>query len=63
LRSTTLWSTAANINDLQYSYHTQHNRRVRMIDLKEIDFSNMGDEIIYLELDENKEQDIEEIKL
>ncbi|WP_044210471.1 linear amide C-N hydrolase [Flammeovirga sp. OC4] len=63
LRSTTLWTSAANINDLQYSYHTQHNRRVRMIDLKEIDFSNIGEEIIYLELDEKKEQDIQEIKL
>jgi len=63
LRSTTLWTTAANINDLQYSYHTQHNRRVRMIDLKEIDFSKIGKEIIFLQLDNKKEQDIEKVSL
>jgi len=31
-----------------------------MVDLKKIDFSNMGSKIVYLPLDEKKEQDIED---
>ncbi|ANQ51914.2 choloylglycine hydrolase family protein [Flammeovirga sp. MY04] len=63
LRSATLWTSVANTKDKQYSYHTQHNRRVRMIDLKEINFAEIGNEVILLELDPSKEQDIQKIEL
>ncbi|MBS2100498.1 linear amide C-N hydrolase [Carboxylicivirga linearis] len=63
MRSTTLWTTAWNIQDRQLNYHTQHNRRVRMVDLKNINFSKIGKEIIHLSLDEKKEQDKIEVKL
>jgi len=61
MRSSTIWTTAWNLTDLTLNYHTQHNRRVRSLNLKEIDFSNMGDEMIYIQLDEVKEQDIKDI--
>lgn len=61
LRSSTLWTTAWDIENKVFYYHTQHNRRVRMLNMKKIDFSNMGKKIVYLPLDKKKEQDIEEI--
>ncbi len=61
MRSSTIWTTAWNLTDLTLNYHTQHNRRVRRLDLKEIDFSNMGNEIVHLPLDKKKKQDIENI--
>lgn len=63
MRSSTIWTTAWNLSDLTLNYHTQHNRRVRKLDLKEIDFSNIGDKILHIKLDESKEQDFDEIKL
>jgi len=42
MRSSTIWTTAWNLSDLTLNYHTQHNRRVRKLDLKKIDFSNIG---------------------
>jgi choloylglycine hydrolase len=44
-------------------YHTQHNRRVRKVDVSAIDFSKIGDSIIHIPLDKKKEQDVEEITL
>ena len=61
MRSSTIWTTAWNLTDLTLNYHTQHNRRVRRLDLKEIDFGNMGDEIVHLSLDKEKKEDIENI--
>jgi len=61
MRSSTIWTTAWNLTDLTLNYHTQHNRRVRQLDLKKIDFSKMGNEIIYIQLDDVKEQDIKDI--
>jgi choloylglycine hydrolase len=58
MRSSTIWTTAWNLTDLTLNFHTQHNRRVRRINLKEIDFSKMGNEIVHVELDEKKVQDI-----
>jgi len=59
LRSSTLWTTAWDTKNKIFYYHTQHNRRVRKIDLKRIDFSKK--DIIHLPLDHRKEQDIEDI--
>jgi len=61
MRSTTLWTSAWNIKDMQLNYHTQHNRRVRMIDLNNINFSTIGDEIIHFDLDQKKEQDKDDV--
>jgi choloylglycine hydrolase len=41
-------------------YHTQNNRRVRMVDLKKIDFAKTG-ELVRLPLDKQKSQDIEDV--
>ncbi len=41
-------------------YHTQNNRRVRMVDLKKIDFSKTG-ELVRLPLDKQKSQGIEDV--
>ena len=61
LRSATLWTTACDTKKNIFYYHTQHNRRVRKVDLNAIDFSAIGDSIIYIPLDKKKEQDIEDI--
>jgi choloylglycine hydrolase len=61
--SFTIWTSAWNLSDLTLKYHTQHKRRVRMLDLKKIDFSDIGDEILHIEMDEKKQQDVKEIIL
>ncbi len=58
MRSSTQWTTAWNLNERVFNYHTQHNRRVRQIKLKEINFSKIGKEIIHIPMDETKEEDI-----
>lgn len=63
LRSSTLWTSAWDLTDHILYYHTQNNRRVRALDFKEIDFSNLGNNIIHLPLDKVNEQDIEYITL
>ena len=57
LRSSTCWTTGYDTKNLVMQYHTQHNRRVRQVDLKKIDFSKAGD-LIRLPLDKDKQQDI-----
>ncbi len=61
MRSSTIWTTAWNLTDLTLNYHTQHNRRVRRLDLKEIDFGNMGTKIVHIKLDKEKKEDIDNI--
>jgi choloylglycine hydrolase len=63
MRSSTIWTSAADTKNLVYYYHTQHNRRVRLVDLKQIDFADSSKGITHLKLDRQKEQDVEEIKL
>ncbi len=41
-------------------YHTQNNRRVRMVDLKKIDFTKSG-KMMRVPIDKQKTQDIEDI--
>jgi choloylglycine hydrolase len=62
LRSTTLWTTAVDTRNLRLYYRTQHNRRVRMLDLAKIDFGAL-DGIAHLPLDREKAPDIEELTL
>jgi choloylglycine hydrolase len=60
MRSSTIWTTGYDTKNLVMYYHTQNNRRVRMLDLKRIDFSKGGD-VVKLPLDKQKAQDIEDI--
>ncbi len=62
MRSATLWTTAIDTKNLKLYYHTMHNRRVRMVDLKAIDFGKL-DEVTFLPLDQEKRQDIEAVAL
>ncbi len=41
-------------------YHTMHNRRVRQVDLKLIDFSKPK-KLVQMPLDRSKEQDVEDV--
>ena len=61
MRSSTIWTTTWDLQNRVLNYHTQHNRRVRALYLKELDFSSLGNDIIHLPLDRIKEQDIEDI--
>jgi choloylglycine hydrolase len=60
MRSSTIWTSASDTNDKVFYYHTQHNRRVRMVDLKRIDFASFSD-IKRLPLDKVRAQDIEDV--
>jgi hypothetical protein len=40
MRSSTIWTSAADTNNKVFYYHTQHNRRVRKVDLTKIDFDS-----------------------
>lgn len=60
MRSATIWTSASDTMNKVLYYHTQHNRRVRMVDLKKIDFKSLR-EIVYLPLDKEKRQDILDI--
>lgn len=57
MRSATLLTTAYDTRNLVMQYHTMHNRRVRQVDLKRIDFSRFGD-LQRFPIDQNKSQDI-----
>ena len=61
MRSSTIWTSAYDLNERVLYYHTQHNRRVRMLRLGDIDFAQNRDAIVHLPLDRKKEQDIEDI--
>jgi choloylglycine hydrolase len=60
MRSATIWTSASDTKNKVFYYHTQHNRRVRMVDLKKIDFGSFGD-IKRLPLDKVKAQDIQDV--
>jgi choloylglycine hydrolase len=60
MRSSTIWTTAYDTKNLIMYYHTQHNRRVRKIDLGKVDFEKSR-EILRLPLDKAKKQDIEDL--
>jgi choloylglycine hydrolase len=60
MRSSTIWTSAADTRDKVFYYHTQHNRRVRKVDLTKIDFGSFH-EIQHMPLDKTKAQDIEDV--
>lgn len=59
MRSATLWTTAWDHKEMVFYYHTQHNRRVRKVDLKKVDFS--GDSIRRSAMDAVKAQDTQDV--
>ncbi|WP_421901504.1 linear amide C-N hydrolase [Maridesulfovibrio sp.] len=61
MRSSTIWTTVADTKNLKLYYHTQHNRRVRMVDLKKINFSPSKSGLKRFALDKKKSQDIENV--
>jgi choloylglycine hydrolase len=60
MRSSTLWTTGYDTKKKIMYYHTQHNRRVRKVELDNIDFSSPP-ELIRIPLDREKKQDIEDV--
>ena len=60
MRSATIWTTAYDTKNLVLQYHTQHNRRIRQVDLKKIDFTKSKN-LVRLPLDKDKKQDIEDV--
>ncbi len=57
MRSATLLTTAYDTGNRVMQFHTMHNRRVREVDLKRIDFSEL-DEVQIFPIDPEKSQDI-----
>ena len=60
MRSSTIWTTAYDTKNKALYYHTQHNRRVRSVDLSKIDFGSLREQVL-ISLDEVKSQDIEDV--
>lgn len=59
MRSSTIWTTGWDLSKRVLYFHTQHNRRVRKVELDKIDFSKKN--IFHILLDDKKEQDIKNI--
>lgn len=59
MRSSTIWTTAWDLDGQVLYYHTQHNRRVRRVRMQEVDFARGG--IRRVPLDREKAQDIEDV--
>ncbi len=61
MRSSTIWTVATDASNRVIYYHTQHNRRVRKIDVGSIDFGSLPPGIKIIPLDKKKAQDIEDV--
>jgi len=61
MRSSTIWTVATDVSNKVIYYHTQHNRRVRKIDVGSIDFGSLPPGIKTSSLDKEKVQDIEDV--
>lgn len=59
MRSSTIWTTVYDTKNLVLYYHTMHNRRVRQVDLKKVNFD--AKDIVRLPLDREKSQDIDDV--
>lgn len=60
MRSSTIWTTIYDTKNRALYYHTQHNRRVRTIDVSKIDFASLREPVL-IPLDRVKAQDIEDV--
>lgn len=61
MRSSTVWTVATDISGKVIYYHTQHNRRIRKIDMGAIDFGALSPGIKTYPLDNKKAQDIDDV--
>ncbi|MEM8977363.1 MAG: choloylglycine hydrolase family protein [Pseudomonadota bacterium] len=57
--SSTQFTSAVDMGARQFFYHTQHNRRVRMVDLNDVDFDALGGEPVTRMMDQERVEDIE----
>jgi choloylglycine hydrolase len=60
MRSSTIWTTVWDTKNEALYYHTQHNRRVRKVDMSKIDFASLREQVL-IPLDKVKSQDIEDV--
>lgn len=60
MRSSTIWTSIWDIEGRALFYHTQHNRRVRMVRLDDVDFA--APDIQRAPMDRGREQDIETVR-
>lgn len=63
LASSTQFTTAADLENLRFYYHTQYNRRVRMVDLSAIDFTALDGKPLTLMMDEAPREDVLEVRM
>ncbi len=59
MRSSTIWTSAWDLENETLYFHTQHNRRLRKVSLDGVDFS--GQEIRRIAFEKDKTQDIEDL--
>jgi choloylglycine hydrolase len=59
MRSSTIWTTAWDLSEKELFFHTQHNRRVRKVNVNKLNFSQK--QITHISLDDKKEQDVKDI--
>lgn len=59
MRSSTIWTTVYDTRNLVLYYHTMHNRRVRQVDLKKLEFD--AKDVVRFPLDREKAQDIDDV--
>ena len=60
--SATQWSTALDVTNRRFHYHSAHNRRVRQIDLTTLDFDSL-EGITFLPFNSADGQDMEVLSL
>jgi len=61
MRSSTIWTVVYDTKNMVLYYHTQHNRRVRKVDIGEVEFGRLKGGILAIPLDKTKAQDMEEV--
>jgi choloylglycine hydrolase len=59
MRSSTIWTTAWDLSQKTLYFHTQHNRRLRSVDMNRINL--LAKKIRHIQLDERKEQDVSDL--
>lgn len=63
MRSSTIWTTGWDLTGRVLYYHTQHNRRVRRLDINRIDFARDPQTLRHRPLDTVKSQDYQDLDL
>lgn len=60
--SATQFTNADDMSARRFYYHTQHNRRVRMVDLNNFNFDALNGEPRTIQMDENRTEDVENVR-